>query len=251
MLRKRLVAVLIMRKGAVVQSVGFRHTNIIHADPCVAVEHFNRWAVDEIVVLDVSRDQNDRDRFSQVVEELSDFCFVPLSIGGWVTSCDEINALLRIGADKVIINTAAVRRPVFLAEAAKVFGSQCIVVSIDARCTEVGYEVFIDRGREATGLRPTEWAQQAVAKGAGEIFLTSIDHDGARKGYDLELMRSVVEAVDVPVIAMGGVSTWDHLVDGFREANIDAAACANVLHYTDDSAKKAKRHLREAGIFVR
>lgn len=252
MLKKRLIPVLILRDGRVVQSVQFRHTNVIHWNPVTAVDFFNAWAVDEIVILDVSRNVAQRQKFYDAVSGLSRKCFVPLSVGGWVASVEDMRMLLRIGADKVVVNTAAVRRPELLEEGAAVFGSQCIVVSIDARMNAEGRrEVYIDRGREPTGLDPVVWARTAAAHGAGELLVNSIDHDGNRGGYDLDLVRSVAEAVDVPVIAFGGVFTWDHLVSGLVEAKADAVAAANIFHYTELSTRRAKDHLRKAGIDVR
>ena len=252
MLKKRLIPVLILRDGLVVQSIQFKHTNVIHWKPVTAVDFFNRWAVDEIAVLDVSRNQKQRDKFYDVVLGLSKKCFVPLTVGGRVDSVDEVRKLLRLGADKVTINTEAVRRPQLIKECAEVFGSQCIVISIDVKDHGEGkYEAYIDRGSEPTGLSPFDWARQAQEMGAGEIFLNCIDRDGFRQGYDLVLLRGVVDAVDIPVIAMGGVFTWQHLVDGVIEGGADAVAAANIFHYTEHSTKKAKRYMREAGIDVR
>ena len=252
MVKKRLIPALIIRDGSVVQSIQFRHTNVIHWKPLTAVDFFNRWAVDEIVVLDVSRDLARRERFYEVVDGLSKKCFVPLTVGGWVTAVDEVRRLLRLGADKVVINTEAVRRPAFITECAAVFGSQCMVVSIDVR-TPAGEarQVYIDRGRAAAGLDPVAWARTAQERGAGEIFLTSIDHEGMRGGYDLELVRAVAEAVTIPVVAFGGVFTWQHLVDGILAGKADAVSAANILHYTEHSTKKAKDYMRRAGIDVR
>jgi len=252
-LKKRLVPVLILRHGQVVQSLRFQHTNIIHQKASIAVEYFNRWAADEIVVLDVSPDLSARPAFHEAVQELSTRCFVPLTVGGWVTSVAEARALLRAGADKIAINSEALRRPAFLGECARIFGRQCVVAAIDVRMRQASraYEVYGERGRTPTGLSPAPWAREAQEIGAGEIFLTSIDRDGSRQGYDLELIRAVVEAVDVPVIAFGGVSTWQHLVDGILAGKADAVSAANVFHYTENSARKAKDYMRRAGIEVR
>jgi cyclase len=251
MVKKRLIPVLILREGMIVQTLRFKFTNII-GDAITAVEFFNRWAADEIVILDVSRDTRKRDRFYPVIQNLSRKCFVPLTVGGWVTSTDEIRALLRCGADKVAINTEAVRRPGFITESASMFGSQCTVLAIDARRRTPGdWEVVIDRGREPTGRAVLDWAREAQRLGAGEIFLTSIDQDGSRQGYDLELMRAVTSSVEIPVIAFGGVLTWQHLVDGITIGGCDAAAAANVFHYIEHSTKKAKDFMREAGVDVR
>lgn len=252
MLKKRLIPVLILRDGAVVQSVQFTHTNIIHSRPVFAVEYFNKWAADELVMLDVSRDLNAREKFYEVVETISSKCFVPLCVGGWVTSLDEVRKLLRLGADKVVVNSHAVQHPEFITLCARSFGSQCTVVSIDVKKNEQGARVvMVDRGRTPTGLSPVDWARQAQEHGAGEIYLTSIDRDGSRLGYDLELIRSVADVVTVPVIAFGGVSSWQHLVDGIAEGGADAVAAANVFHYTENSLKKAKQYLQEAGVDVR
>jgi cyclase len=250
-LKVRLVAVLIVRHGQVVQSVQFRHTNVIHWHPATAVDFFDRWSVDEIVVLDVSRDEKQRGKFLSEVEALARKTFVPLTVGGWIRSAGDVRDLLRLGADKACINTEAVSRPELLTECAAQFGSQCIVASIDVKTVGDGYEVYVDRGRKATGLDPRTWAQRAVAHGAGEILLNCIDRDGFRQGYDLTLLRSVVDAVDVPVVAMGGVFSWQHLVDGVRIGGADAVAAANIFHYTEHSTKKAKEFMRQAGIDVR
>jgi len=252
MLKKRLIPVLILRDGMVVQSVQFKHTNVIHWKPLTAVDFFNRWAVDEIVVLDVTRNQNSREKFLDIVLGLSKKCFVPLAVGGWVGSLDEVLRLLRLGADKVVINTEVVRQPDLITECASVVGSQCVVVSIDVRSHGEGrYEVYIDRGTEATGLSPVDWSKEAQKKGAGEIFLNCIDRDGFRQGYDTVLLRNVVDAVDIPIIAMGGVFTWQHLVDGIVKGGAEAVAAANIFHYTEHSTKKAKEYMRQAGIDVR
>src|SRR5687767_4363795 len=200
MLKKRLIPSLLVRNGRIVQSVQFRHTNVI-GNVITAVDFFNGWAVDEILILDVSRDHTGRGEFLDIVDELSERCFVPLCVGGWITSIADIETLLEHGADKIAVNTHAFRNPAFITEAAQVFGSQCIVVSIDVKRDDAGNAVvWIDRGRESTGVDAEEWARQAEARGAGEILLTSIDNDGMRKGYDLPLMQSVAAAVGIPVI---------------------------------------------------
>ncbi len=255
MLKKRLIPVLIIRDGQVVQSIQFKHTNVIHAMPATAVDFFNRWAVDEIVILDVSRNLTKRQKFYEVVSELSRKCFVPLTVGGWITSVDEIRKLLRLGGDKVVLNTKAVECPEFVKESAEIFGTQCIVVSIDAKKKNNGdgllYEVYIDRGRKPTGLSPFKWARDVEELGAGEIFLNCIDHDGFRRGYDLDLLKGVTSSVDIPVIAMGGVFKWEHLVDGIKKGGADAVAAANIFHYTEHSTKKAKVFMKENGVDVR
>ena len=252
MLKKRLIPVLILRDGQVVQSVQFKHTNVIHWNPVTAVDFFNRWAVDEIVLLDVSRDLRKRQKFYDAVDGLSKKCFVPLTVGGWIKDTREVNRFLGLGADKITINTEAYRNPGTIADCAKVFGSQCVVVSIDVRRHGTGnYEVYIGRGMEPTGEDPFSWARRAQKMGAGEIFLNCIDRDGFRQGYDLDLLREVVGVVDIPVIAMGGVLEWQHLVDGVVIGGADAVAAANIFHYTEHSTKKAKEYMRLNGIDVR
>ena len=251
MLTKRLIPSLLVRDGRIVQSVQFRHTNVI-GNVITAVDFFNGWAVDEILILDVSREHTGREEFLDIVDELSERCFVPLCVGGWITSIADIETLLEHGADKIAVNTHAFRNPSFIEEAAKVFGSQCIVVSIDVKRDAEGNPlVWIDRGRENTGVQAADWAQRAERHGAGEILLTSIDNDGMRKGYDLPLMKSVSEVVSVPVIAFGGVGHWSHMAEGVREGGVDAVSAGNIFHFTEHSTKKAKEYLREAGLDVR
>lgn len=251
MLLKRLIACLLCRDGWIVQSVGFKHTNVI-GNAITSVDFFNMWTIDEIVLLDVSRNKEQREKFHKIVDGLSSRCFIPLSVGGWVTSIEDVKRLLREGADKVVVNTQAVRHPEFITEFAQAYGSQCVVVSIDVKINKQGeYEVYIDRGQEATGLSPFDWAKKVEQLGAGEIFLTSIDRDGSRKGYDLELVRRVAESVDINVVASGGVGDWQHLVDGVCVGKADAVSAANIFHYTEQSTKKAREYLLNKGTPVR
>jgi cyclase len=251
MLKKRLIAVLILRDGQVVQSVRFKHTNVIHYNAVHAIECFNKWAIDEIVILNVSRDLESRGLFADVVDSLSGACFVPLTAGGWIEDVAYAERLLRSGADKLCINTALHKNPELVTVLSRKYGRQCIVASMDVKRSEAGHPtVFVDRGIIDTGSSPADWARRAVALGAGELFFNSIDHDGNRKGYDLEGLRQVCSAVDVPVIAFGGVFRWEHLVEG-AEAGAAAVAAANIFHYTEHSTKKAKKSLMDAGIHVR
>lgn len=251
MLRKRLIPSLLVRDGRIVQSIQFRHTNVI-GNAITAVDFFNGWAVDEILILDVSREHTGHEEFVEIIDELSERCFVPLLAGGWITELRDIENLLEHGADKVVINTQAYRRPAFISEAARTFGSQCITVSIDVRRIDGGrLRVFVDRGREDTGLSPADWARAVESQGAGEILLTSIDHDGMRAGYDLPLLTMVTEAVSIPVIAFGGVGHWQHLVDGINEGGAEAVSAGNIFHFTEHSTKKAKEFMRDAGVPVR
>ena len=250
MLKKRLIASLLCRNGRIVQSVRFKHTNVI-GNAITAVDFFNTWAIDEIVLLDISSDEKNRQAFFDIIQALSKRCFVPLSVGGWVASLDDIQQLLHYGADKVIINSEAVKNPDFITEAATVFGSQCIIISIDVKMTSGKYEVFIDRGKVPTGRTPVEWALQAQQCGAGEIYLTSIDQDGSKKGYDLKLISMVSSQLEIPVIASGGVGNWEHLVQGIEVGKAQAVSAANIFHYTEHSTKKAKDFLLENKIDVR
>lgn len=251
MLKKRLIAVLILRDGQVVQSVKFKHTNVIHYDAVHAIECFNKWAIDEIVILNVSRDPASRDQFADVVNRISTECFVPLSAGGWITDEAYAERLLRSGADKLVLNTALHSQPELVTALSSHYGRQCIVASMDVKAREDGtVSVYVDRGTQDTQQEAVIWAQRAVALGAGEIFFNSIDHDGARKGYQLDVLHAVCEAVEVPVIAFGGVFEWKHLLQGLNKG-AQAAAAANIFHYTEHSTRKAKKFLLEAGIPVR
>ncbi len=251
MLKRRLIASLLVRNGRIIQSINFNHTNVI-GNAITAVDFFNTWAVDEIVILDISRSIEFRKQFINIVKSLSERCFVPLSVGGWITKPEDVRDLLKIGADKVIINTEAFKQEGLISACSRIFGSQCIVISIDVKTNENGeYEVVLERGQEYTGLHPVSWAKTAEDRGAGEIYLTSIDNDGSRKGYDLDLTRNVVEAVDIPVIASGGVGSWQHLVDGIELGMADAVSAANIFHFTEHSTKKAKEYMFNAGVEVR
>ena len=251
MLKTRLIAVIIVRDGQVVQSVQFKHTNVIHSDAFHAIEAFNRWAVDEIIFLDVSREDRGREQFTQIVEHVSRTCFVPLSVGGWIRSEDDAVKLLASGADKLVVNTLLHSNPALVSALVQRFGTQCIVASIDFTHTEsVGPRVCVDRGREIINHSPLDWARHAEQLGVGEIMLNCIERDGARKGYDLDVLSDVCSGVNVPVIAFGGVFRWKHLVAGV-EAGASAVAAANIFHYTEHSTKHAKRHMRDQGILVR
>ena len=251
MLKKRLIAVLILRDGQVVQSIRFKHTNVIHYDPVHAMEAFNKWSVDEIVLLNVSRHGESRAAFAQSVEHVSRHCFVPLAVGGWITDSDYARELLSRGADKLVLNTAFADDPALVQKLSRRFGRQCIVASIDVKRDEDGKaKIVVDRGNRALDEEPVSWAERAQGLGAGEIFFNSVDHDGARKGYDLESIRAITKAVDVPLIAFGGVFTWSHLLAGI-EAGAEAVAAANIFHYTEQATRKAKSFLANAGVAVR
>lgn len=247
MLRKRLITVLTFDHGVLFRTRSF------NPDYRYTLNFVDAWSVDEIVALDITRPaQRERKSFYDVIELLARKCFVPLAVGGGVRTIEEIGALLKAGADKIVINTEAVRRPEFVEEAARFAGSQCITVSIDARKdTKGGYEVFSHFGTMATGLRPVEWAQKVEELGAGEILITSIDKDGSLEGYDNELNRLVAEAVNIPVLVCGGAGKWQDFVDGFQKGKASAACTTNIYHFTERSIKSAKKHLHDAGIPVR
>jgi imidazole glycerol-phosphate synthase subunit HisF len=250
MLKKRLIACLLWRNCMLIQSKGFQHKNSV-GNAFTAVDFFNTWAIDEIVILDVSKESDDRERFHRDLVHMSARCFVPLAVGGWVQSTDDIRRLLTEGADKVVINTEAFRNHSLITQGAERFGKQCIVISIDAkRDGKGGHEVYINRGAEPTGMQAVDWAKKAEELGAGEIFLTSIDQDGLLGGYDCELTRSVSDAVSIPVIASGGVGKWEHFKEGI-DAGASAISAANIFYYMDLSTKKAKNFLFEHSVDVR
>jgi len=250
-LKKRLVAVLIVREGQVVQSIRFRHTNVIHYDPVHAIEAFNKWAVDEIILLNVSRARPSCDPFLDTVSRVSRHCFVPLTVGGWISDPDYAQSLLRNGADKLALNTALADDPRLVRGLSRRYGAQCIVASMDIKRRENGtISVFVDRGQRDVDAAPVDWARRAEEIGAGEILFNSIDHDGARRGYSLATLSAISDAVSIPVIAFGGVFSWKHLLQGI-EAGASAVAAANIWHYTEQSTRRAKSFLAEAGVPVR
>jgi cyclase len=251
MLKKRMIAVLILRNGQVVQSVRFKHTNVIHYDPLHAMEAFNKWSVDEIVLLNVSRDRESAKAFAETTGRISKHCFVPLTVGGWIEDEDYAMSLLKVGADKLALNTAFHDDPDLVRKLSWRNGRQCIVASMDVKRTEAGEShIAVDRGSRVIDTEPVSWARRCVELGAGEIFFNSIDHDGARRGYDIENLSKICAAVDVPVIAFGGVMTWNHMAAGF-DAGADAVAAANIFHYTEQATRAAKSYLADHGYDVR
>lgn len=262
MLKKRLIVCLLLKNGQLVKSTGFNEFQVI-GNPKIAIQYFNAWAADEIVFLDISRekdyvsimreDQNYKtlESFSAIVEECAKICFVPLSAGGGVRSLDDMRTLFRSGADKAVINTKAIESPEFITEAAEAFGSQAVVVSIDVKVNANGeHEVYSHFGSTPTGMTPIVWAQKVESLGAGEIFLTSIDRDGTLQGYDLSLIKSVSDAVRIPVVACGGVGKWPDLIEG-ANTGASAVAAANIFHFTEQSTRAAKKVMAEGGVDVR
>lgn len=247
MLRKRLITVLTFNDGILFRTKNFQ------PDYRYTLNFVDAWSVDEVVLLDITRPGGgERQRFLDVVSQFAERCFVPLAAGGGVRTLDDVRTLLRVGADKVIINTEAVRRPQLIAEIAQRYGAQCVVVSLDARRHANGaYEVYTEFGTHATGLEPGTWAKSAEAQGAGEILITFIDRDGSLEGYDNVLNRCVADAVAIPVLICGGAGSWAHFVDGFREGGASAVCTANIYHFTESSIRSAKQYLQRTGVDVR
>jgi cyclase len=254
-LAKRIIPCLDVDKGRVVKGVRFE--NIRDAGDPVAVSRcYDAQGADELVFLDITASAEARETLVHVVEAIAAEVFIPLTVGGGIRELSDIRRMLRAGADKVAINTAAVQNPDFVRLAAERYGSQCIVAAIDARRVptkgqSVRWEVYTHGGRRATGLDAIEWAKKMADFGAGEILLTSMDRDGTRDGYDLELTRAVSAAVPVPVIASGGVGTLQHLADGILQGRADAVLAASIFHYGEFTVGDAKRYLAERGIEVR
>ena len=250
MLTKRIIPCLDVKDGRVVKGVNF--VDLVDAgDPVEQARIYDREGADELCFLDITASSDKRDIILDVVAATAEQCFMPLTVGGGVRAVEDVRRLLLHGADKVAINTAAVERRELVREAARKFGSQCIVVAIDAKASGGKFEVFTHGGRRATGLDAVEWARQVVALGAGEILLTSMDRDGTRQGFDLALTRAISEAVGVPVIASGGVGTLDHMVEGVREGRADAVLAASIFHFGIYSIRETKEHMRDAGVAVR
>ncbi len=248
-LLRRIIPCLDVTDGRVVKGIQF--TNLRDAgDPVELAKAYAEAGADEIIFLDITATSDGRKTMIDVVEKTAEQVFIPLTVGGGIRSTDDMYAMLRAGADKVSMNSAAVKRPELISEGSARFGSQCIVLSIDARRSGEGWEVTTHGGRRGTGMDAVEWCRRAVELGAGEILLNSIDADGTREGYDLELIEQISQAVSVPVIASGGAGQLDHLVDGFR-AGAHAVLAASIFHFGDVTIGEAKDHLRQAGIDVR
>ena len=254
-LAKRIIPCLDVDNGRVVKGVKF--VDIRDAgDPVEIAKRYDQQGADEITFLDITASSSERETMVHVVEQVASQVFIPLTVGGGIRKVEDIRRMLNAGADKVGINTAAVFNPEFVKEAADKFGSQCIVVAIDAkRVSGEGepsrWEIFTHGGRKATGLDAVAWAKRMVEYGAGEILLTSMDRDGTKSGFDLELVRAVSDGVHVPVIASGGVGTLQHLVDGIVQGHAEAVLAASIFHFGEYTVEQAKRAMAEAGIEVR
>ncbi len=253
MLKTRIIPCLDVKDGRVVKGVNF--TDLVDAgDPLEQAKIYNDQGADELTLLDITASSDNRDTILDVVRRVAEEIFMPLTVGGGVRTLDDIRKLLEAGTDKVSIGSAAVTNPEFVKEAAHKHGSQCIVVSVDAKAKESGapgWEVFTHGGRKGTGIDAAEWARRMADYGAGEILLNSMDRDGTKQGFNIELTRTVADAVTVPVIASGGVGNLQHLIDGVKEGHASAVLAASIFHFGTHTVREAKQAMRDAGIAVR
>jgi len=251
MLKSRVIPCLDVKDGRVVKGINF--VDLVDAgDPVEQARVYDAQGADELCFLDITASSDNRETIFDVVAGTAEQCFMPLTVGGGVRNVDDIRKLLLAGADKVAINTAAVTRPEFVAEAAEKFGSQCIVVSVDAKSTGPGtWEIFTHGGRNATGLEAVAWCQRMTDLGAGEILLTSMDRDGTKAGFNIPLTRAVADKLTVPVIASGGVGTLEHMVAGVSEGHASAVLAASIFHFGTHSIGETKAYMKAAGIAVR
>ncbi len=251
MLKARIIPCLDVEGGRVVKGVNF--VDLVDAgDPVEQARVYDKAGADELTFLDITASHEQRDTIFDVVSRTAEQCFMPLTVGGGVRTTEDIRKLLLAGADKVSINTAAVHNPDFVREAAEKFGSQCIVVSVDAKSVaEDRFEIFTHGGRNATGIDAIEWARRMTTLGAGEILLTSMDRDGTKQGFNLPLTRAISDAVAVPVIASGGVGTLEHMVEGIRDGHASAVLAASIFHFGTFTIEETKAYMAAAGIPVR
>jgi len=251
MLAKRIIPCLDIKDGQTVK--GIRFENLRQAgDPVLLAEAYSRMGADELVFLDITATHEGRTTFAELARRIAQVLDIPFTVGGGISSVTQVETLLQAGADKVSINSAAVRQPDLINDLAKTFGSQCVVVAIDARPHEDGeWYVYLNGGRIPTERRALEWAREAAERGAGEILLTSMEHDGTKAGFALELTRSISEAVSIPVIASGGAGTMVHFLDVFTTGKADAALAAGVFHFGEIPILELKNYLREHGVCVR
>lgn len=247
MLRKRLIAVLTFNNGVLFRTKHF------HPDYRYTLNFVDAWSIDEIIMLDVTRPGiGDRNNFLEVINTLAQKCFVPLTIGGGIRSVADVSLFLNAGADKVSINTGAINNPSLISEISSRYGVQCIVVSIDTKIgTDGKYLVMSDAGSTNTGMEVTEWAKQAEFMGAGELLINTVERDGSLEGLDLKLCQNICAAVTIPVLALGGVGNWQHIVEGFREGGVDGVCTQNIFHFTEASIRSAKSFLKQHKIAVR
>jgi cyclase len=250
MFKVRVIPCLDVKDGRVVKGVNFVDLRDA-GDPVEAAIAYDAAGADELCFLDINATHENRGTMMDVVRRTAEACFMPLTVGGGVRTVDDIKTLLRAGADKVSINSAAVANKQFVKEAAEKFGDQCIVVAIDAKRSGSRWEIFTHGGRKSTGIDAIEFAQEVVSLGAGEILLTSMDRDGTRSGFDIELTRAIADSVGVPVIASGGVGNLDHLVEGIRSGHATAVLAASIFHFGEFTIREAKEHMVRAGLPMR
>ncbi len=262
MLKKRLIPCLFLMNGLLVRSEKFEFHQIL-GNPIHQVERYNEWSIDELIYIDISRENyydlrrddmkvKSENSLLNIISEISKKCFVPLTFGGGIRTINDIKNRIRYGADKVTINSIAIENPEFIKESAKIFGSQCIVVSMDVKKNEKGeYEVYKKFGQIPTGMHPVDWAKKVEELGAGEIFLNSIDKDGTGEGYDLELIKMVSEATNIPLIACGGVGKFEDFIDGIKIGKASAVAAGNIFNFTEISTINAKKLMKKKEIDVR
>ena len=246
---KRIIPCLDVKDGRVVKGVNFVGLKDA-GDPVEVAKRYNDEGADELTFLDITASHEERDTIVHIVEQVAREVFIPLTVGGGIRELNDIYRLLNVGCDKVSINSAAIKRPVFIDEGAKRFGSQCIVVAIDVKKTGDQYNVYLNGGRIDTGINALDWAKEVVDRGAGEILLTSMDADGTKAGFDLSITEQISRAVNVPVIASGGAGTMEHIKEAF-EHGADAALAASIFHYKEIDIMDLKRYLRDNGIAVR
>ena len=250
MLAKRIIPCLDVTNGRVVKGVNF--VDLIDAgDPVEIAKKYNDQGADELTFLDITASSDNRDLILGIIERVAEQVFIPLTVGGGVRAVNDVRRLLNAGADKVSINTAAINNPSLVSNAADRFGSQCIVVAIDAKKTGNEWEIFTHGGRNPTGLNAISWAKEMVRRGAGELLITSMDKDGTKSGFDNELNAAISSEVDVPIIASGGVGNLDHLVDGIIEGKADAVLAASIFHFGEFTITEAKNYMRHKKIEVR
>ncbi len=250
MLAKRIIPCLDVKDGRVVKGISFVQLRDA-GDPVECARIYDEQGADELVFLDITASSEGRKTMLEVARRTAEVVFMPVTVGGGINTIEDIRALLNAGADKVSINTAAVRNPDFVKEASERFGSQCIVVAIDAKRRDGGWEVYTHGGRRPTGIDAIQWARRVQELGAGEILLTSMDKDGTKDGYDIELTRAVAEAVSIPVIASGGAGTLEHLYEAFTRGMADAALAASIFHFGEFTIRETKEYLKRRGITVR
>ena len=247
---KRIIPCLDVNDGRVVKGINFVELKDA-GDPVEIARSYNEQGADELTFLDITASSDNRGLLFDIIEKVANQIFIPLTVGGGVRNCNDIRNLLNVGADKVGINTSAILNPDFVSESSSRFGSQAIVVAIDAKKIDDHYEVFTHGGRNATGINAIEWAKKMADFGAGELLITSMDRDGTKKGFDNNLMRSISDVVDIPIIASGGAGSLKHLVDGIKEGEADAVLAASIFHYGEYSIKEAKKYMYEHEIEMR